>query len=177
MIFRPTAEVRIGSFGHFTYEPMTAGKRLTPTIDTKRPAFEFKTGKSYFLAYQLPDATVPLDLKLRAWFQGTAFFPSLLFLDKDFAEVRFVTSPEVHNVEPGFIERGHIEANTRIEVGDFAKYMVVLTTDADMKRAKYSQAESTAYVSGKVVSFIPGGAYANDFGPTGSLTIDLTPAK
>jgi hypothetical protein len=164
-------------FAHFTYEPMTVGKRLKPIIDANRAAFQFISGKSYFLAYKLPESSVPLEIKVRAWFNSTGFFPSLLFLEQRFAQVRFVTSPEVHYVDPGFIERGHVEATARIEANDSVKYMVVLTTEADMKRKKYSQGESTVYVSGNVGGFVLGGNYANDFGPTGSLTIDIMPAK
>jgi maltose operon protein len=161
----------------FSFEPLRLGEQLNVRIDAGRPAFEFQSGKSYFLAYRLPDSTTPIEIIIRSWFHGTAFFPAVLLLDNAFVEKRFITSPEIHYVAPGLIERGHVEADIRVDPGEGAAYLVVLTTEADMHRRTTSEEQSTVFYSGKTPVFVPGGGYANDYGPTGSLRIDVRPAR
>jgi maltose operon periplasmic protein len=171
-----SAPLCCASSAQFSFEPLRLGERLNVKIDAARPAFESQSGKSYFLAYRLPDSTTPVMITIRSWFHGTAFFPSALLLDSEFAQKRFITSPEVHYVVPGFFERGHVEANIRVDPGEGAAYLVVLTTEADMHKQMASAVSSTVVFSGKSPVFVPGGGYANDYGPTGSLRIDVSAA-
>jgi maltose operon periplasmic protein len=171
-----SAPLCCASSAQFSFEPLRLGERLNVRIDAARPAFEFQSGKSYFLAYRLPDRTTPIEVTIRSWFHGTAFFPSVLLLDDAFVQQRFITSPEVHYVAPSFFERGHVEGNVRIDPGEAAAYLVVLTTEADMHRSTTSAVSSTVFFSGKTPVFVPGGGYANDYGPTGSLRIDVSAA-
>ena len=78
---------------------------------------------------------------------------------------------------PSFFERGHVEGNVRIDPGEAAAYLVVLTTEADMHRSTTSEISSTVFFSGKTPIFVPGGGYANDYGPIGSLRIDVSAAR
>jgi Maltose operon periplasmic protein precursor (MalM) len=127
----------------FRFQPLPIHGYVDQRIDTESQAFAFKTGKSYFLAYELPSSGKTMRLEVDSWVHDTVFFPHLLLLDKSFAPVGFVGSPAVHFVPAGPVEPDHYEADCSIGPGNPARYLVILTTDTDLG----SVLESSANVS------------------------------
>lgn len=165
------------SAADFHYQPLIIGKPFDLTIDFSSPAFEFSTGKSFFSAYRLPDLKGPIEIRIRSWFRHDAFFPSALLLDENYAQKRLVTAPEVHVVKAGIFERGHIEANFRIEPADGIRYFVVLTTDATRRFGMEAKSSPDVFVVGPATVVAPSGTYAYSYESIGKMTIDVTQAK
>jgi hypothetical protein len=117
----------------FSFQPLPVGGWLDQRIDSGSQAFAFKTGKSYFLAYELPRTGKATTIEVDSWVHGTVFYPRLLLLDKSFAPVGRVGPPAVHFVAAGPVEPDHYEADCSIGPGDPARYLVVLTTDTDLQ--------------------------------------------
>jgi hypothetical protein len=116
----------------FRFEPLPAHGYLDQRIDTDSQAFAFKTGKSYFLAYELPRSDKTMTIEVDSWVHDTVFFPRLLLLDKSFAPVGFVGSPAVHFVPAGPVEPDHYEADCSIGPGNPARYLIILTAETDL---------------------------------------------
>ncbi|MGA7538140.1 MAG: MalM family protein [Steroidobacteraceae bacterium] len=116
----------------FRFRPLPLDGYVDQRIDTDSPAFAFKTGKSYFLAYQLPRTEKATTLEVDSWVHETVFFPRLLFLDKSFAPVRLLGPPAVHFVPAGPVEPDHYEADCSIGPADPARYLIILTTETDL---------------------------------------------
>ncbi|MGH8289345.1 MAG: MalM family protein [Steroidobacteraceae bacterium] len=116
----------------FRFQPLPVDGYLDQRIDTDSQAFAFKTGKSYFLAYQLPRSDRTTSIEVDSWVHDTVFFPRVLLLDKSFAAVGFVGAPAVHFVPAGPVESDHYEADCSIGPGNPARYLIILTTDTDL---------------------------------------------
>jgi Maltose operon periplasmic protein precursor (MalM) len=127
----------------FRFQPLPAEGYVDRRIDTDSQAFAFKTGKSYFLAYELPRSDKKTLIEVDSWVHDTVFFPRLLLLDQSFTPVGFVASPAVHFVPAGPVEPDHYEADCSIGPGSAARYLIILTTETDLG----SVLESTANVS------------------------------
>lgn len=124
-----TTQTCCSGYADFRYEPLAFGHRVTAHIDAQSATYEFPTGKSSFAAYRLPDAAEPYTVTLKSYLHWEVFFPCALLLDDQFTKTRFITAPYVHYVEPGFIERGHLETNVQINPSRRERYLIILTSD------------------------------------------------
>jgi hypothetical protein len=117
----------------FRFDPLPVGGWRDERIDSASQAFTFTTGKSYFLAYELPRAGRQTTVEVDSWIRDTVFFPRLLLLDQSFAVVRRIGPPAVHFVPAGPVEPEHYEAVCSIGPADPARYLIILTTDTDLE--------------------------------------------
>ncbi len=183
----------------FDYRPLPANETVEARIDTDSPAFAFPTGKSYFLAYALPQSTGTISLWVDSLIRGTVFFPRLMFLDGSFSPVLLRDTPEVQYVRASPTEAAHYDARCRIQPGDRARYLVILTTREDLDRVLELTRDVSWDLAGQLSSGDPdskgsdayypdhpldlgsnrsipkvslaGSLDAHDFAPTGSLMI------
>ena len=156
----------------FHYESLRLGASNNVSVDAKRPAFPFESGKSYFVAYALPVSPTTTNIRVKSWFSGWAFFPNLLLLDQRFSPVRVIGAPDVRYIAPGWTTGdGHVEATCDISPTDSARYLVIFTTAADMNKRAETKDAPDMLVTKSVAVFSPGGQHSNDYGPTGTLEI------
>jgi len=154
----------------FPYQTLTQKQTINIQIDKSFPAYTFESGKSYFVTYRLPDSAAPYKITIKSYFNGYAFYPAALLLDQHFNSIRLITSPEFHYEPPGVWERGHIEGTVKIS-GNEEKYIVVLTTSKNMELELHSTESGYAYATSTGAVMVPGGRYANHFGPIGNLEL------
>jgi maltose operon periplasmic protein len=117
------------AYAAFSYQQLPIGKSIKTSIDTRSPGYQFPTGNSYFAGYRLPDSADPLLVTIKSYLSLQVFFPCALLLNEQFSPTRFITAPQVHYVEPGFIERGHVESTIQIDSARHERYLIVLTSD------------------------------------------------
>jgi Maltose operon periplasmic protein precursor (MalM) len=125
----------------FSFQPLPPNGYVDRRIDTDSQAFAFKTGKSYFLAYELPRSGKTTTIEVDSWVHDTVFFPRLLLLDSTFAPIGFAGSARF--VPAGPVEADHYAADLSIGPGNPARYLIILTTETDLG----SVLESSAGVS------------------------------
>jgi hypothetical protein len=115
----------------FNFQPLIVGQAFEVRVDGSQPAYAFSTGKSFFLAYRLPDKARSLRITLKSFgLRGELFFPAALVLDGNYAPRRFITAPDVHWVPTGAWEQGHVEGIVPVDPRSGDRYLVVLTTEA-----------------------------------------------
>jgi hypothetical protein len=162
------------SIKEFHFVPLPAEGTIEARIGSGSPLFTFATGRSYFLAYALPTAKGSISIAIKSRFQDTdsdratayAFFPRLMLLDQSFSETRLIGPPVVHLVgikNHYLMGNLHVQAHIAVGPQDPARYLVILTTSADMGL------HGVVTVEGPIPR-----AYGYYYGPTGSLTISTS---
>lgn len=163
------------SMAEFKYAPVALPASIVTHIENTNPAFNFTTGKSYFLAYKLPSSPKGLRLTISSYPAGIIFFPNFLFLDATFTPTRQIGAPDTHFVEPGTWERGHYELTATLQPGDAARYLVILTTDADLT-GRHEVADSHFLMpAGGIYIPVSMGPYAHAHAPTGKIKLVVQP--
>ncbi|ABC28997.1 conserved hypothetical protein [Hahella chejuensis KCTC 2396] len=95
--------------------------------------YNFGVGYSLYRVVEIPEGSVNRLLQLRAYAQPDAFYPSVLVLDSDWKPVRFLQDL-LYIYEPeNWFRYGYLEGFLRIKAKD-EKYLVLLTTGADLKK-------------------------------------------
>ena len=163
------------SMAEFNYKTLTLPAAIVTHIDDTGPAYDFPTGKSYFLAYRLPSSPQGFTLTISSYFAGHVFFPNFLFLDSQLRPVRHIGAPDTHYVPPSTWVRGHYELTTSVKAEDAARYLVILTTEADMKRRHEEGNSSMLMPAGKIFVPVSTGPFANEHGPTGKIKLVAKP--
>lgn len=171
-----TAKPCCRSYAEFNYKKIDFGTTIDLLIDTDAPAFLFDTGKSYFVAFRLPEVRQPYRLIVRSYFSGHAFWPSIIVLDEKFQVTRFVTYPTFRYLPSSWTLRGRIEGTIEFNTkNDSEKYIVILTTDKMRQHTTYESESGYAYSTGVGAVFVPGGRYARHYGPVGQLEVKTEP--
>ena len=108
-------------------------------IDETTPAYEFESGKSYFLAYRLPETRAAFSVEILSPLAAGgsyAFHPEVLLLDEKYVVVRRV-DPRTFNFSGiQFAGPSHIGGTIAFPASGSPrseKYMLVLTTESLMK--------------------------------------------
>jgi len=121
----------------FQYVPLPASGNVEGMIDGTSPAFTFDTGKSFFLAYRLPDRAGPYVITVTSPhgpYSSALYCQGLLLLDEKYEIVGRSGPPEARLMRPTFF-RGHTIRNviTVPAAGEkTARYLVIHTTPAAM---------------------------------------------
>jgi maltose operon protein len=123
----------------FAYAPLSLGQTVTTAIDETTPAYEFESGKSYFLAYRLPETRAAFSVEILSPLAAGgsyAFHPEVLLLDEKYVVVRRV-DPRTFNFSGiQFAGPSHIGGTIAFPASGSPrseKYMLVLTTESLMK--------------------------------------------
>lgn len=137
------------AMSEFRFEPLNAGATVRFDLGAGSPAFVFETGKSYFRAFALPDATRGYSVRIRSFMMGDhidrayLFFPHVITLDDRFGVVRTMAPEAFELAKGGFAEIAKetwglpwkLEAALRFDTGNAGeRYLVVLTTEALLAR-------------------------------------------
>ncbi|MDG9667436.1 MalM family protein [Hahella sp. CR1] len=95
--------------------------------------YNFGVGYSLYRVVEIPEGSANRLLQLRAYAQPDAFYPSVLVLDSDWKPVRFLQDL-LYIYEPeNWFRYGYLEGFLRVKTKD-EKYLVLLTTGADLKK-------------------------------------------
>ena len=124
------------SLSELDYQPVTRQGKLDLTITQKNQAFKFNTGKSYVQGITLPEANGAIKVTISAPIVDSVFVPTVLVLDEQYKPIQ-VYSEETIRLEKASLLNisrffGEIEL-PKITDGQQAKYLVVLTTEKEMK--------------------------------------------
>ena len=161
------------SFSEVRFTPLAVNTEIDVLMDQASPVYNFDSGKSYFLAYQLPDSKKSFTLTIKSYYQGHAFYPSVLVLDNNYKITRFITTPVFKYAKGDFFERDRVEGTIHFADNSINEsYIIVMTTDKLMEQPEYfSEGDGFASVLPGRPVYMPGGRSANHYGPVGSLKI------
>lgn len=137
------------SLSGISYAPFPADTTGKISIDSASPAFEFDTGKSFFVAYTLPDRALPYRLVANSYPVGygpadaTIFEPTMSILDSDY-NVLCTTPPGTFTfTRQGFFEGFKLTFSVAMESMFYegaivvddprAKYLLVYTSTEDIE--------------------------------------------
>ncbi len=133
--------------GEFTYTQLYTGDSRYITIDDSTPAYLFPTGKSYFLAFELPEITAYYKVIVSSFAldDGSGpqklyvFPPTLATYDSSFQRVRLSSADKISLRKAGYYEAAKASvsaATTKLETelsftgqNVAEKYLVIMTTD------------------------------------------------
>jgi hypothetical protein len=113
------------------------------TVDATSPVFDFQSGLSPFVAYELPDTSTPYRIRVKSLFdrrgpeKAGVFYPVVALLDDAFIVVH-VTGLESLRLEPALATAGG-ESGLAVSLGvdpaqQKGKYLVVFTPAALLGR-------------------------------------------
>lgn len=121
----------------FSYEALAVGERRRVELSASSPAHRFSTGKSFYVAFQLPPQPRPLTVQVRSFVSGGLtleeaylFYPVVAVLDADYCRRSVVSVPpdKVSSlVRDDFFAGVVLDLSVPVNAGDRA---VVLYTDA-----------------------------------------------
>ncbi len=161
----------------FKYETLGDKASIVTHIDQTKQAYDFQTGKSFFLAFKLPALSHDVAITIKSYFASHVFVPNFLFLDNDFKEIRRLGIPDAHFVAAGWVERGHYELSTKLAPEDPARYLIILTTEKDLQGAVDAGPGHQTFAAGGVFVAIGTGDVINAHGPTGKISLEVAAAK
>lgn len=130
------APVCCASPAEFRYMPLSLGESVTAQIDGSTPAWNFESGKSFFLAYRLPETTAPFAIEFVSHISPPGsylFHPEVLLLDENHAVVHRVDPRTFNFSGQQLLEPPHVGgklAFPAVTAPRREKYMLVLTTDS-----------------------------------------------
>jgi hypothetical protein len=164
------------SIDQMEFTPLPAGKDTSVKVDANNRVYAFDSGKSYFLAYQLPPDTRDHDLRITTYVSGfsrfdfTVFYPHLLLLDAHRQVRRKLPAPGVR-YDLDFLRGANWTTPLALERDD--AYLVIYTSPAVLQYG-LPTAESSGHagVIGNVPYYSPGSpADLVPTGPTGTLVL------
>ena len=150
------ASIWYESISEFSFETLHMGDKKEFYINERSPVYMFKTGKSYFKAFMLPQSTYPYQVSVASCVFGSydpdfplpyVFFPQLLTLNENFEVVRSSYPADFRAREVILTEIDHIESilepycSGYVVAGRIAfteenkaeKYLLIYTTDELLK--------------------------------------------
>ncbi len=162
------AQVCCKSFEEMNFIPLRKSGRNKYRIDRTSSAFDFDSGKSFFIAFEVPQYKNPYVLNVESWVDGGSLlpemhllYPSLLFLNKSFKPIALIKElPYVFDV---WWTTSGMEANLVMgEESRTVKYLVVF-----MEQSKQGHI-FTAHEGGGIMPLVTGSGIM--YMPTGGVT-------
>jgi maltose operon periplasmic protein len=144
------ARVCCDSLSELRFEPLDLKASKLFSVDSSAQAFAFNSGKSFVRAFSIPDELERATVTLEAVAGATVFVPTVLLLDRDFQVTRAIDSDTFEYTPAGFMEpqrlRGQFLLDRR-RGSDLAqeKYLVVFTTDKDLRGSTQMVSEARLY--------------------------------
>ncbi len=153
------------------------------TVGAASPVFDFQSGLSPFVAYELPDADVPYRIRVKSLFDGRGdragvFYPVVAMLDDAFIVVH-MTGLESLRLEPALATTGG-ESGLAVSIGidpalQKGKYLIVFTPaallgkpPADDREGDMLSPASLAYIERRGETALPASPY-------GRLRVTIAP--
>ncbi len=140
------------------YEVTVPNSNKKQKIDDSLPAFSFESGKSYFLAYELPDTGPTVTITVESYFGRLVFHPAIMVLDERHQVLRTFNDDTFRYMPPTWTKPGRVEGTVRLTPATGPeRYIIILTTDRLRKKVHTSSGGDVAH--------------AYDYGPVGKLRI------
>jgi maltose operon protein len=171
------------AISEFAFESIQIGDKLGFHLNEKSPAYMFKTGKSYFKAFELPQSSYPYQVSVGSCILGGfdpdyalfpyVFFPQLLTLNEKYEVVRSSYPVDFRAREVLLTEIDHIESILEpycsghivegkiffLEENKTEKYLIIMTTN-ELRKAKTSYFTWEMEMSQKIGDYwVPGRSY------------------
>ena len=170
----------------FNYSPLNLGQKNVFRIDKDSPTFIFKSGKSPFKAFRLPEISVPYTILVRSYPDGpridkfTIFHPVIMLLDKNFSEIESIGDGAFNLHEKtvlGIQSSLTLDGKILIDNPSYM-YLVVLTSDELLSKSSYYykvQPEALAISQALTLGSSIEGRLAVKHSPFGKISITIEP--
>lgn len=128
-----------GSLAEIKYKPLAKGFKGTFYIDGSEQLFDFKSGKSFFEAFSLPETQSGYGILVESIITDKGVFaPDLVLLDRGFRAVQVIPADAFIYIPASGFAQDRLSYTLNIEPALGARYMLILTTDeARSKTTQY----------------------------------------
>jgi maltose operon periplasmic protein len=160
------------SLSRLPFQRLPLGADVSVELNESSPAFEFASGRSFFVAFELPRANNFLTLTVKSYYSRDVFYPVVTLLNSNFEVARRVGPPDIRPI-PANGERGRIQGTITILPEENERYAVIHTSDGLVGRAQVRAISPQMYPTGQGVAFLPGETIIHTFTTLGNLRILL----
>jgi hypothetical protein len=168
----------------FSYGALPRQGHAQATVDAKTPVFDFQSGVSPFVAYELPDQTSRYRIRVKSVFdrkdgaKDGVFYPVVALLDDTYIVVN-MTGPESLRLEPALATPGG-EPGLSVSIGvdpaeQKGKYLVVFTPAAMLGKPPPADREGDVLSLSSLAYMERRGEAALPASPYGKLRITVAP--
>ena len=170
----------------FTYEPMPERGVVDAVVNRASPVFEFHSGLSPFVAFELPNTRTPYRLRVKSFFdagrndEASIFYPVVALLDDTFIVLR-MSGLDNLRLEPALATAG---GETGLAVGvpidpatEYVRYLIVFTPAAILGKAPDSRREGDLLTPAALAWLERRGDAAVAPSPYGRLKITIAPEQ
>lgn len=149
-------------FWEIPYQKIDFEKKYKLIVNNELPTFNFPTGKSYLLAFEIPIYYKTLEISIESYFKQSLFYPKVTILDHQFHIIKSVSDKAIrHEFTPKF-SRAYLYGKFTInETNDIAKYILIHTSDRLLEGRLLNNAGSRS-------------GYDIHFGSEGEITLKLS---
>ena len=168
----------------FSYGTLPRQGHAQAIVDAQTPVFDFQSGVSPFLAYELPDQTSRYRIRVKSVFdrkdggKDGVFYPVVALLDDTYIVVN-MTGPESLRLEPALATPGG-EPGLSVSIGvdpaeQKGKYLVVFTPAAMLGKPPPADREGDVLSLSSLAYMERRGEAAIPASPYGKLRITVAP--
>ena len=168
----------------FSYGALPRQGHAQAILDAKTPVFDFQSGVSPFVAYELPDQTSRYRIRVKCVFdrkdggKDGVFYPVVALLDDTYIVVN-MTGPESLRLEPALATPGG-EPGLSVSIGvdpaeQNGKYLVVFTPAAMLGKPPPADREGDVLSVSSLAYMERRGEAAIPASPYGKLRITVAP--
>jgi hypothetical protein len=168
----------------FSYGALPRQGHAQATVDAKSPVFDFQSGLSPFVAFELPDQPSRYRIRVKSVFdskgggEGGVFYPVVALLDDTYIVVH-MTGPESLRLEPALATPGG-EPGLAVSIGvdpaeQEGKYLVVFTPAALLGKPPPADREGDVLSVSSLAYMERRGEAAIPASPYGRLSITVAP--
>ena len=168
----------------FSYGALPRQGHAQATLDAKTPVFDFQSGVSPFVAYELPDQTSRYRIRVKSVFnrrdggKDGVFYPVIALLDDTYIVVH-MTGPESLRLEPALATPGG-DPGLAVSIGvdpaeQKGRYLVVFTPAAMLGKPPPADREGDVLSISSLAYMERRGEAAIPASPYGRLQITVAP--
>lgn len=168
----------------FSYGALPRQGHAQATVDANTPVFDFQSGLSPFVAYELPDQSSRYRIRVKSVFdrkdggKDGVFYPVVALLDDTYIVVH-MTGPESLRLEPALATPGG-EPGLAVSIGidpaeQQGKYLVVFTPAALLGKPPPADREGDVLSLSSLAYMERRGEAAIPASPYGRLRITIAP--
>lgn len=168
----------------FGYAPLPKQGTADATVDAKSPVFDFQSGVSPFVAWELPDTTTPYRIRVKSLFdrrgadRAGVFYPVVALLDDAFIVVH-MSGLESLRLEPALATAGG-ESGLAVSLGvdpaqQKGKYLIVFTPAALLGKTPGEDREGDMLTLSSMAYLERRGESALPASPYGRIRITIAP--
>lgn len=136
------------------YTPLEPGFSGNVVIDRHAPAFEFKSGKSFFRAFKLPSSGRSFEIRLYSQAGDSVLAPNAMLLDSRFHTTRLLGVEDFSYVPAQGLKGDSLDARLRVDrlyldnPGN-ESYLVLYTSEAQMAGKTIIEHPAKAYAKAR----------------------------